>query len=312
MEYIIYNQKYEKDVVALWNKALFLDQIDVDSFRNKTILDENYDSSLCYLALDNDKVVGYILGMKRKYPYLEKGLQEDLGWISVMFVDKEYQNKGIGEKLYLLVETRLKELGAKKIILASYSPNYFFAGIDETNYPEAKDFFTKMGYVKGENHYSMGKDLSDFKMSDEINEKYKALMDKGYKLINFDYSYALELIDFLTKEFPGGWKKRALLSMSNKTAEDLIILVLDKDDKVCGFSMRAIDGNLERFGPIGIAEEKRNEGIGSVLLNFSFNDMHKKGINRMFFMTTDEPGKRYYERNGLSLIRIFTDYHKDL
>lgn len=32
----------------------------------------------------------------------------------------------------------------------------------------------------------------------------------------------------------------------------------------------------------------------------------------MFFMTTDEDGKRYYERNGLHVIRSFVEYSKDI
>ena len=77
------------------------------------------------------------------------------------------------------------------------------------------------------------------------------------------------------------------MAMQNQTAEDVILLVLDPEGKICGFSMRAIDGNPMRFGPIGIASKQRNTGLGSVLLEWSCDEMAKKGIERMFFMTTD-------------------------
>ena len=32
----------------------------------------------------------------------------------------------------------------------------------------------------------------------------------------------------------------------------------------------------------------------------------------MYFVTTEENGRRYYERNGLSVIRTFIDYRKEL
>lgn len=312
MEYINYCQKYEKDVVDLWNKCLFFDQISVDTFRQKAIFDDNFDSNLCWLALDKNEVVGFIMATKRKFPYLERGLEPERGWINVMFVSPEYRRIGVGKNLYQRAEDALKEKGTKEITLAMYSPSYFFGGVDEINYPEAEHFFKAMGYDAKELHYSMGKDLNNFKMSDDLSKKKASLESKGYKFTHFKYDRCLDMLEFLKDEFGGGWKRNALMAMRNNTAEDLIIMVLDKDDNICGFSMSAIDGNLERFGPIGIAESKRNEGIGSVLLNYSFECMHERGINRMFFMTTDEPGKRYYERNGLSTIRTIRNYRKNI
>lgn len=310
MRYIDYSQEYDDQVISLWNKALFFDPININIYRDKVLLDENFDPKLCLLAVDGEDLVGYILGIKRKFPYMEKGLQEDTGWISVMFVDKNYRRQGIGTRLYKEVEARLRERGVQKIILAAYSPNYFFGGVDEENYPEAKGFFAKMGYTSGNYHYSMGMDLSGFRLNEKIKQKMELLNEKGYRFTNFDYSRALELLEFLKDEFGGGWKRNALLAMRNRTAEDVIILVIDKNDRICGFSMRAIDGNPERFGPIGIAKDKRNEGIGSVLLNYSFDQMRKNNIDHMFFMTTDDAGRRYYERNGLSLIRTVKEYNK--
>lgn len=312
MKYINYNQNYENEVVELWNKCLYFDQITIDVFRQKAIFDDNFDSNLCWLALDSEKVVGFIMATKRKFPYLERGTEPDRGWINVMFVDPKYRRQSIGKNLYLKAEEALKEKGTKEITLAMYSPSYFFGGVDEVHYPEAELFFKEMGYDAKELHYSMGMNLTDFKLSEKIKQKKVELENKGYKFTRFNYNRCLEMLEFLKNEFGGGWKRNALLAMRNNLAEELIIMVLDENDKICGFSMSAIDGNLERFGPIGVAESKRNDGIGSVLLNYSFECMHKRGVNRMFFMTTDEPGKRYYERNGLEVIRTIRNYRKTI
>lgn len=100
--------------------------------------------------------------------------------------------------------------------------------------------------------------------------------------------------------------------MQKGISEDLILLILDPDDKICGFCMRAIDGNPMRFGPVGVSGSKRNMGLGSILLDMQCFEMAKKGIYRMYFVTTDEPGKRYYERHGLSVIRTTVEYRKDI
>ena len=41
-------------------------------------------------------------------------------------------------------------------------------------------------------------------------------------------------------------------------------------------------------------------------------EMAKKGIYHMYFMTTDDLGKRYYERLGLQVIRTFVAYYKEI
>lgn len=312
MIYLNFNQQYEDKVLNLWNKELFFDNIDKISFENKALFDENFDEELTLMAIEDDEIKGFIMATKRKFPYLERGLEEDKAWINVFIIDHEYFDSEVPIYLYNYIENKLRKKGVKQIIYGAYSPNYFFYGLDDEHYKETAKLLNKLGFTKKETHYSMGKDLHGYHLSKEIKEKIDRLNQKGYRFTKFTYNYSLELLAFLKEEFGGGWKRNALLAMQKRCAEDRIILVLDKDDKICGFSMRAIDDNPMRFGPIGIAEAKRNEGIGSCLLNYSLNEMVKKSIYHMFFMTTDEDGKRYYERNGLHVIRTVSNYTKTL
>ena len=312
MEIVSYQQKYESEVVDLWNRCCTFDPIDIRKFRTQALFDDNFDENLSWLALSDNKVVGYILAMKRKFPYLERGLEPDRGWINVILVDKEFRQQGIGQQLLNNAEAALKKLGVKNITLGAYSPNYFFAGLDPDNYPESIEFFEKNNYVGLEKHYSMGKSLHGYRIPKSILDKKIAAETKGYKFIPFDYSYSIELLEFLRDEFGGGWKRNALIAMQKETAEDLILLVLNPQGRICGFCMRAIDGNPMRFGPIGIAQKDRNEGLGSILLDLQCFEMEKRGIYYMYFITTDDPGRRYYERQGLKVIRQFIDYRKDI
>ena len=312
MKIITYNQKYEQQVVDLWNRCCYFDSITVDKFRQQALFDDNFDESLCWVALEGEQTVGFILATKRKFPYLDRGLEPDRGWINVMFVAPEHQKKGIGQSLYNLAESALVGLGVKSITLGAYSPNYFFAGIDQDNYPQAVRFFAENGYVSGAKHYSMGRDLHGFQISEKTLQKKQQAEEEGYRFVPFDYYYSLELLSFLKEEFGGGWKRNALISMQKRMAEDHIILVLDPKGKICGFCMSAIDGNEMRFGPIGVAEKLRNAGLGGILLELKLYDMCKRGIYRMYFITTDDPGKRYYERHGLTVIRTFVEYKKEV
>lgn len=312
MEIRHYMQKDEQAVVELWNRTCVVDAIDVRKFRRQAILDENFESALSWVAEDNGIIVGFIYGTKRKFPYLERGLEPDRGWINVLFVEHSYWRQGIGSRLLMLCENALKERGCKWLTLGAYSPNYFFPGVDSQNYPEAIRFFEKHGYIAQDAHYSMGKDLHGYQIPEETLQKKKDAEEKGYRFIGFDYSFTLELLEFLGTEFGGGWKRNALIAMQKETAEDVIQLVLDSDQQICGFCMRAIDGNPMRFGPIGIAKRIRNTGIGSILLDVQCYEMCKRGIYRMYFVTTDEPGRRYYERHGLEVFRTFVAYKKEI
>lgn len=312
MEIRNYSQFYEKEVVDLWNQTLSADPITVHKFRKQALFDDNFDTSLCYVALEEEEVAGFLLATKRKFPYLERGLEPARGWINVMFVGQEYQNKGIGEALARHAEEALKSMGAETVTLGAYSPNYFFPGVDRDNYAEALRFFEKLGYQAGKESYSMCKDLHDYRISEETRLKLAEAEKNGFSFINFDYRYSLELLEFLKDEFGGGWKRNALISMQNNTAEDCILLVLDHEKKIVGFCMRMIDGNPMRFGPFGVKDEVRNFGIGGILFDIMQLEMEKRGIYHLYFVSTDVPGRRFYERHGLKVFRTFVDYQKTI
>jgi ribosomal protein S18 acetylase RimI-like enzyme len=307
-----YRQEYEAQVLELWNRVLWTDSINVGKFRKQALFDENFDPALCSVALDNDRVAGFILATKRKFPYMERGLEPDRSWINVLFVDNSFQRKGTGTQLLLDAEKKLAELGAKHIIFGAYSPNYFFPGLDCEHYPGAKAFFEKHGYRSGETAYSMKKDLHGYRLSEEALAKKSEAEKKGYRFINFEYRYALDLLEFAKTQFGGGWKRNVLISMQNTLAEDCILLALDKTGAIAGFCMRMIDGNPMRFGPIGVSESERNAGLGGILFDLQQAEMTKRGLYQLFFLSTDEPGRRFYERHGVTVFRIFTEYRKDL
>ena len=115
MEYIEFNQTYENEVINLWNKCLVHDVISKEIFENKALFDENFDKHLTVLALDNNKVVGFLMATKRKFPYLERGLESEKAWINVFFVEEKNRNKGIGRTMHDIIIKKLKD--TRKIIL---------------------------------------------------------------------------------------------------------------------------------------------------------------------------------------------------
>lgn len=311
MEIISFSQKYEDEVIRLWNRTMIHDQISPEKFRKQILLDENFDRHLCLLAVEQERVVGFLLGIKRKFPYLERGLEPERGWISLMFVAEEYQNRGIGAALVNTIEEKLMALGAKTVTLAAYSPNYFFPGIDVQGYPGAEAFFEHLGYERMEESYSMCKDLHDFYMTPEWLVKKEDAEAKGFCFRSFQWKDTLELLEFAKINFGGGWKRNLLHAMQAGEAEDVVTVAL-LHDEIIGFAMRKIDGNPMRFGPIGVCEKVRNSGIGGILFEVKQQEMCSKGIYHLYFASTDEPGRRFYERHGVKVFRTYRKYRKYL
>jgi GNAT superfamily N-acetyltransferase len=312
MKIAAYHQQYEARVVELWNRALFADTLTVGKFRKQALLDDNFDPSLCDVALEGDRVIGFVLATRRKFPYLERGLEPERGWINVLFTDPDQGRQGTGRQLLEGAEKKLADLGVREITLGAYSPNYFFPGIDGENYPAARQFFEKHGYRPGEAAFSMRKDLHGFRIGRDSLEKKAAAEREGFRFINFDFRYALDLLEFAKREFGGGWKRNVLVSMRDNLAEDCILLALDRNGGIAAFCMRMIDGNPMRFGPIGVAESARNAGLGGIMLDLMQMEMSKRGIYHLYFMSTDIPGRRFYERHGVEVFRTFTDYRRNI
>lgn len=306
-----FQQERFQQVLICWNQSLIYDGIDEERFKQLILLDENFNPDLFLLALNQEKVVGFCYGVRRKIPYLERGLEENRGWIVIMGVLPEYQNQGIGTMLCDEVEKRLKDMGTKEITLCAYSPNYFFPGIDK-RYQQAISFFENRNYVYRAESVSMQRSLWDYHMADQYKEKLASLEKDGIHIIRYNDEYMLPLLNYLLENFGAGWKRNALIAMQKKEAEDTILLVVDEQKNILGFCMRKIDGNDARFGPFGVSEHLRSKGIGGVLFEYMMQEMKQKGIYYLYFLWTDGAAQRFYERHDVKVYRTYQLYRKEV
>uniref|UniRef100_UPI0028A8E73D GNAT family N-acetyltransferase n=1 Tax=Anaerocolumna sp. TaxID=2041569 RepID=UPI0028A8E73D len=272
-----YKQEYMEQLIAGWNETLIFDPISEERFLQQVLMDENFNPNLALVLLVEDKVAGFCLGIKRRYPYLTRGLEENRGWISIMFVATQYQGKGYGKALLNEVEKRLKKEQVKEITLCAYSPNYFTPGVD-LKYEKALTFFEQSGYVKGTDAVSMQKNLFSYSIPPETQDMIVQLKEEGISFITYSLSYMEKLLEFVEGEFDAGWVRNILQAIRNGEAEDTILIATDKENQIIGYCMRKIDGNDARFGPIGVKESVRSKGIGGILFDLQMREMQKRGI----------------------------------
>lgn len=305
MEIINYSPVYQKQVIQLWNDTMKADLIDENRFIRLVLCDENYNPELVLLYIDRGQVLGFVLGTKRLVPYMERGLEPDRGFISLVFVKKEYEHQGIGTRLMEEVEKRMADMGVLNITLGAYSPNYFFPGIDDAAYPHGTNFFKKLGYEITGDAVSMHRTLFDYRYPEAIKQKKEEFIKKGYSIQAFSYEYSLELLEFLLGNFGSGWKRNAYLAILNHTAHDTIKLCLDENKRIVGYCQRAIDGNPARFGPFGVREDQRSGGMGSILFHEMLHDMLSRGIYHVYLLWTHGDAEKFYERQGLKAYRCY-------
>lgn len=137
MEIIEYNEKYIEDVkdllVELEEYIISIDKDNLDQlhqdYREKmAILDleevNNYNGK-CYLAIENNKAVGLIMGCippYDEYDYLDYKCPKR-GEVTELIVSKKVRSKGLGQKLLTKMEEYFKSVGCEYILVDVFAYN---------------------------------------------------------------------------------------------------------------------------------------------------------------------------------------------
>lgn len=121
MKIIEYQEKYLEDVKNLL--------VELEELKNN--------EGKCYLAIENQKVIGLIMGYVikyGKYDYLDYKCPRS-GEISELIVSKNARSKGIGKQLMQKIETYFKQINCEYILVDVFAYN-----------ENAIEFYNKQGY----------------------------------------------------------------------------------------------------------------------------------------------------------------------
>lgn len=297
----------EAAVLRLWNLCLTRDPITTERFRRNVMLDTNFDTAGCFIAESENGPAGFLLSLRRRYPYYDLGLEPEKGWITVFFVEEGLRRRGFASAMLRQAEEFLRASGVRQVSVADYTPNYFTPGIDVDAYPAAVEFLQRRGFEKTDNVYSMGRSLTDFEIPNGTLAQMARLERSGFSVDMFSPRHALPLLEFLRREYPGdlfGVAHEHLLR--NPECDD--ILVACKDGAVVGFS-RFED---EHFGPFGIAREHMGRGLGPLLFVRTVEQMRRKGKRSLWLAWTGGRAKDFYHKMGLNVLRRQIIFRKQL
>ena len=137
MKIIEYEEKYLEDVrdllVELEEYILSIDKDNLDrlhpDYREKMALTDlqevNDNDGKCYIAIENDKVIGLIMGIITKYDkydYLDYKCPKR-GEITELIVDSNIRSKGIGKALITKLEEYFKSVDCEYVLVDVFAYN---------------------------------------------------------------------------------------------------------------------------------------------------------------------------------------------
>lgn len=149
MKIVEYEDKYLEDVrdllVELEEYLVSIDEDHLDQvgadYREKMALIDleelKENEGKCFLAIENDKAIGLIMGLVVKYEeedYLDYKCPRK-GRITELIVTKKTRSKGVGKELIKTMEDYLKSIGCEYISIEVFAYN-----------KHAIDFYTKGNY----------------------------------------------------------------------------------------------------------------------------------------------------------------------
>lgn len=303
-------------IVELWNASFGPDFPLTERLLRQTVEgDPFYEAEGCFLARDGGQVVGWILSKSMKTAGPEMGRFEKRGGIGAVCVHPAFQKRGIGSELLKRAENFLRENGSPLTLL--YYPHHLLPGIPAQHEAERR-WFEGRGNGGWRESADLVRELADFEVPERVQRALAENPSVEMRPAREDES--AQIIDFVAREFPGGWNysTRAHFARGAK-ASDIIIAV--EQGEVIGFCHTA-DWNSnwllpstywfpllgEKFGglgPVGLGKAQRKRGLGLALTAMSVADLKKRGVEKMGIDWTNliafyeqlgfQVWKRYYQ-----------------
>jgi len=308
-----YQGSDEADLLAAWNASMTHDPLSADLFRTKVLLDPNFRPEHLPVAIEDGRLIGFVLALTRQVPLFLQGLEPESAWITAFGVHPLFQRRGAGCALFEHIFNRLRAAGRKTLEISPYVPNYFVPGVDIEAYPGTIAFLENcLGFQTLYHTISMGADLTGFQIPQDILElAEKRKREDGITIHPITSADLPEVMPFIAENFGWDWYRHAqeyLLEIFGGNPTRTCFLVARRHGEVVGYCQQ----RNERFGPFGVREDCRSQGIGRLLLFHCLAAMSAQQVYYAYFLWTGEDAARLYSRAGFKKRREFAVLRKVL
>ncbi|MBM3211425.1 GNAT family N-acetyltransferase [Candidatus Poribacteria bacterium] len=297
------------EVVKGWNHSVIFDKIDENHFKSIILDDANHQKQDTLVAIYDDKIVGFISCIAREgvsgADNRGRLQDKDYGYIKGMYVLEEFRRKGIGTKLLMEAENYLKSKEKNKIKVITYTGRYFFPGVD-LRYEPALNFFESRGFKEDYIINDVDLEVKNYQIGDYQKDARKRMAAAGIRIEEYDPSMLDEMRKFVERLnmiswFPKGWEN-GFKAKGNK-------FVALKAKEIVGWASYHPSTGTAGFGPIGVLDDMRGNGIGSCLLLECVLKMKEAGADRVLASWANTP---FYIANDWKICRQYKVFNKDM
>lgn len=284
-------QKFDRAVAEhiraatqLWNGACGADLAISERFMAFNTRPNSHISQEGRLAYADGQPVGFVLSSAVTSGWLAEA--PSAGHIDALVVLPGARGIGIGSALLRWAEGWLRELGCANGRLGS-SPRTFVPGVPTEL--ESKDFFTQRGYTPSQGYevtYDMAHDLRDYVTPSS------GMKAQGVRVRPAQLGDEGALLEFLKREFHGGWEYDAQVLLSEGLrVSDYVLLWSERGvDGCCLITFEDSYRPLDRFymhrlphpwgqlGAIGVSADRRGLGYGGALLDGGLRTLRDGGV----------------------------------
>lgn len=301
-----FNDKDMRDVISLWNECMPYNTITEKDFIKSILLDINFDPNGFFIYEKDEKIKGFVYSTIRKVPIdANSDLETDKGWIVAISIDKE--EFAIAPKLLKCAEEFITKDGMRTICACSYTPNYFYQGIN-TRYEDYVELFNKSGYRINEISCSMKIDLDEYYTPDFIPDLKKRLEKEDIIFKKLSYEY---ITSYLTFQKPSWAHRFRRLLNENMDFEQISVAICNNEVIGCNIFGDPHSEN-ERFGPFGVRDDFQGKGIGKILLDDCLAEMKKRGLKYAWMQSSsaEEHVVNLYKKFGFKVTGEYINFIK--
>lgn len=323
MEIVRFNDSHIGEVISLWNKSCENEMpykpFTEEGFRDKFINNIHFSYEGTFVAIEDEKVIGFANGLYKKEYLPGETFENTPGYLTFVLVDKNYRSKGYGSALLKAVEDFLIGSGKRMIQIIFFNPinlEWLIPGSEgKHDHPNAPgvdvdgtgyQFFQKHGYVVRTKEVSMYLDLAKFELDEKSIAKLNELKEKGIKIGYYDEAtdHGFDgLFDDLKHEL---WRKE--INDNLALPKPFPIVVASDNGKICGFTgpLEIQPSGRGKFSGIGVASSHQGYGIGKLLFFMLCESFKKEGASFMSIFTgIENNAKRMYDAAGFTVVKTW-------
>ena len=340
-----------EDVVSLWNQSVSSGEvvyapITREAFHRKFEQDPNYNPAYSFVAVLEDRVVGFINGIAKKVFLSGETHENTPGYLTCLFVRHDCRNRGIGKALLKTLADGFRSAGKKSLSCDGNNPinlDWIVPGTpghDHNNAPGVDEdcpgytFLQAMGFEVSAHEIAMYLNLKDYRPWPEFEETRQRLADRGILIGRYDVSLNYDYDGMCDRVGSEYWRSvlRSEIACHQQHVPNTDIRFIPNGRVPAGPRpiLTAVSvpdkAIVAQTGPVDLQASGRGwftgictdplferQGIASVLFNVLMQEFIAEGAAFSTIFTGDtNHAQKIYKRAGFRVVRRFAVMRKPL